>query len=233
MLSLTLLAESLGFEVAATASNVESAIQIINSTNFDIALVDIAIGATTSGILLGQLIRGTLKKPFVFITASKDTHTLNEAAAAKPSAYLLKPVDKNSLFIAIHSALENFIDKRESIQPEPTFCGQSFFTKKGNKYSRVNWSDVVSLTSEQKYTALELLHDKAGCHLRSSLQNTINHILPRNYKDHYVQINRGQYLNVQHIVEVNGDSVITSNKSEFYVSDSHLSEVKKALNFIS
>lgn len=233
MLSLTTIAESLGFEIAATATNLESAIRIINETDFDIALLDIAIDTPTSGISLGQLIRGTLKKPFIFITATKDSHTLNEAAAAKPSAYLLKPVDKSSLFIAINNALENFIDKRENIQPEPTLGTQSFFTKKGNKYSKVHWGDVVSLTSEQKYTVLELLTDKAPSHLRSSLQNTIKHILPLNYRDHFIQINRGQYLNVQHIIELNSDSIITSNKSEFYVSDSYLSGVKKALNFIS
>lgn len=233
MLSLTILSESLGFEIAATATNVETAIQMINSTDFDIALLDIAIGATASGISLGQLIRGTLKKPFIFITANKDSHTLKEAAAAKPSAYLLKPVDKNSLFIAIHNALENFIEKGESIQPETSFDAQSFFTKKGKKYSKVYWSDVVCLTSEQKYTVLELLNDNTVCHLRSSLQNTINHIVPKNHRHNYIQINRGQYLNIKHIIEMNGSCIITNNKSEFYVSDSHLSEVKKALNFIS
>lgn len=233
LLSLRILSESLGFEVAATASDVESAIHIINSTDFDIALLDIAVGTPTGGIALGNLIRGTLKKPIVFITANKDSHSLSQAAAAKPSAYLIKPVDKSSLFIAVQNAIENFVDRRENVEPGKNVSNDSFFIKKGKKYLKVFWADVISLTSEQKYTVLDLSNDKVPCHLRSSLQNTINHILPQNFKDKFIQINRGQYLNVQHITEINGDCILTTNKSEFYVSDSHLHELKKAIHFIN
>jgi two-component system response regulator LytT len=232
MISLRSLLTSLGFEVAATAESLEKAIQVINTTEFDIALLDISMGETTSGISLGQLIRGTLKKPFVFITASHASHTLNEAAAAKPSAYLLKPVDKNSLYIAIQSALENFIDKKELPKLDEGYNSQSFFTKRGKKYVKVYWSDVLSLTSEQKYTVLELVNDKTCCYLRSSLQNTIHHILPANYAKDYAQINRGQFINKQHVLELIGTSIIMSNDKEYDVSDNYLPELKKQMNIM-
>lgn len=234
VLSLKTLLDSLGFEVAGIASTLAEAIPLINKNEFDIALLDIHIGGSNSGIALGQLIRETLKKPFVFITASTESHTLNEAAKAKPSAYLVKPADRNSLYIAIQNGIENFVEKKEDISSlKNDLNQQSFFIKKGKKYVKVFWKDVVSLKSEQKYTLLELVNDQSECYIRSSLQNTIKNIVPTTFAKQFVQINRAEYVNLLFIEELNADVLTTSNKKQFFVSENYLAALKQGMNIMT
>lgn len=234
VLSLKTLLHSLGFEVAATASTLANAIEIINNTDFDIALLDIHLGGSNSGIALGQLIRTSLKKPFVFITASTESHTLKEASLAKPSAYLVKPADRNSLYIAIQNAIENFVEKKSETSSLNNHLNQaSFFIKKGKKYIKVFWKDVVSLQSEQKYTLLELVNDQSECYIRSSLQNTIKNIVPTTFAKQFVQINRAEYVNLLFIEELHADVLTTSNKKQFFVSENYLAALKQGMNIMT
>ncbi|MBP9212914.1 MAG: response regulator [Chitinophagaceae bacterium] len=232
VLSLQTLLDSMGFEVVAVASTLADAINNINNTEFDIALLDIHIDDTNSGISLGQLIKTSFKKPFVFITASSESHTLLEAAKAKPSAYLIKPADRNSLYIAIQNAIENFIEKSDPIAIEQNLNQESFFIKIGKKYMKVFWQDVLSLRSEQKYTALELMNDSTECYIRSSLQNTIKHLVPPSIVRQYVQINRAEYINMKFVEELLGNTLKTSNKKTFAVSDNYLPDLKTAMNIM-
>ena len=133
-------------------------------------------------------------------------NSLTEVAAAKPSAYLTKPVTKHGLYIAINNAIDKFLERQESAFNDESTANESFFSKKGKKYVKVFWNDVVSLRSDAKYTVLEVAAARRAFIYVAPLQNTLKHIV--RIAEDYVQIRRGQYISIHHIAEVTGDTII-------------------------
>ena len=126
----------LGFDIVAIATNSDEALPIITTNNFDVAILDINIGGKSSGIDLGRIIHSLNNKPFIFITGSTDSHTMDEAVKAQPSAYLLKPANKTSLLVAIQNAIENYQQKQQPAYVKPTDTNDFIFVKQGNKYKK-------------------------------------------------------------------------------------------------
>lgn len=94
----------LGFDVCAVAGSKTEAIDKIVYHRPDLILVDINMESRYSGIELANYINQTIKKPFIFITAFSDVDTINQAVLAQPHAYLVKPVDRNTLLANIQLA---------------------------------------------------------------------------------------------------------------------------------
>jgi CheY-like chemotaxis protein len=145
-LELTL--HGLGFPVTAIFDNTEDALIQLPTLSFDIALLDININGRNMGIQLGKIIREVYQKPFIFITGSIDNHTAKEALDAGPSAYLIKPVNDTSLFIAVQNAFANFEKKATANAYDIANAYESFFVKLGNRYKKIDWKDVVALVSD-------------------------------------------------------------------------------------
>lgn len=226
---------SLGFEISGIATNVADAITLINENNFDVALLDIHIDKKNSGIDLGILINNSVKKPFIFVTANTDHYSIQEITSAKPSAYLTKPTDKNALFVAIHNAIKNFTVNEGisvgsfNVENE----SDSFFVKTGNKYKRIFWKNIVTLSADEKYVLIELDIDSSAYYIRSSLQNAIKNIVPSQYKSLFYQVNKSQYININHVSEINGSYIATESKRIISVSENYISKLKEAVRIIS
>lgn len=224
-----------GYAVAGIADTFEKAVIALNKRNYDIVLLDISLDSRKSGIELGKLINEVYKKPFIFITASFGSHTLQEAVEAAPSGYLSKPVAENSLFITMQNALKHYTQgtaATASPQTEPLPDAGSFYIKQGNSYVKVNWSEVVSLSVEQNYTCVLTLQNKKGYLIRSTLQKTLESIVPEFLRDEFIRVNRAEVVKRSYIEELRGQTVITPVKS-FSITESFLKEVKQKLHLIS
>lgn len=225
-----------GFEGAGIAGTFEQAITLLNKRNYDIVLLDISMDSPKSGIEIGKLIHTLYKKPFIFITASFNSHTLQEAIEAGPSGYLSKPVSENSLFITIQNAFRHFHQQQTSFsaptpaeQPADTTC---FYVKQGNSYLKVDWAEVVSLSVEQNYTRVLTIQNKNGYLVRSTLQKTLDHIVPEGIRNEFIRVNRAEVVKAAYIDELRGVTVITPIKA-FTITESFLKEVKQKLHLIS
>ncbi len=222
-----------GYTVAGSANTFETAVSLLNSCEYDIVLQDINIQGRNSGIELGKMIRNLYHKPFIFITASFDKHTTQDAIQAGPSAYLTKPVNPTSLLIAIQNALNYFNNQVvASAMPvrdeEKTF----FFVKQGNRHKKIDWKDVVYLRSEKNYTCIFNAQDKTEYFIRSTLPKTLSYIIPDILQSNFVQVNRSEVMQLSFITEITGDEVVT-RFGNFGVSEAHIKELKKHLRLIS
>jgi len=221
-----------GFKVVGSAGNLDDALPAIRANNFDIALLDINLHGKNSGIELGKMISGTLKKPFIFITSSVHDGIIEETAAAMPSAFLTKPYSPASLFISIQSALFHFSAGQLPPAPKnPSASLNSFFVKLGNKYIRIDWQNVVCLRSEVNHTHI-ITSDKHTYLIRSSLQRTLQHIIPDALKSDFVQINRAEVLHTKYIEKIVGDEAVTAHQS-FNITDTYIKNLKQQLNIVS
>ena len=220
-----------GFTVVGCVDTVEDALPAISANNFDIALLDINLNGKNSGIALGNLISQTIKKPFIFITGSVNDAIITDAASARPSAFLTKPFNPASLFISIQSAIHHFSAGQNAGSGKNDQEVTSFFVKLGNKYARVDWQNVVCLRSDKNYTSI-ITSDNNTYMIRSTLQKTLQHIVPAGLKNNFVQINRGDVLNKGFIKEVVDDEAITEHQA-FNITEAYLKNLKQQLNIIS
>lgn len=231
--NLQLSLEDFGFEVVAIASTTADALQAFKNHHFDVALLDIQLDKQKSGIELGKLLHDTYKKPFIFITASQEGHAVKDAVEVHPSAYLIKPVNTSSLFIAIQNALYNFSNQHTATIAEGNDENlTSFFVKQGNRYKKIDWRDIVYLSSGKNYITVFNSADKTEYFIRSSLQNALQYILPKKLQSLFVQINRAEAIQLSFIEEMLGDEIRTAYKT-FYISEAYHKDVKKRLNILS
>ena len=224
--------QELGFNIVAIATSSEEALPMIIANNFDVAILDINIGGKSRGIDLGKIIHSSNAKPFIFLTGSTDSHTMEQAANAQPSAYLLKPANKVSLLVAIQNAIENYHQKQQATYTAPTDNNDFIFVKKGNNYKKIFWKSVVLLSSEGKYTQLTVEPDCQTFLVRSTMPKTYKNYLPELYKQKFLQINRAEMVNIDFIEEITQELVITKYNKLGY-SESQGKELKKKLNIIS
>ncbi|MCB8822877.1 response regulator [Microvirga rosea] len=88
--------EEAGHEVAATAATGEKAIEHLEQDAIDVALLDIKLKGSLSGIDVAQAARAR-GIPHVFITGSGDPTTRASAEATGPLGFLQKPFSPEGL----------------------------------------------------------------------------------------------------------------------------------------
>jgi DNA-binding LytR/AlgR family response regulator len=232
MLKIKQVLNQFGYTVAGEAGNVDDALAAIRANNFDIALLDINLHGKNSGIELGKLISGMLKKPFIFITSSVQDGIVGETASAMPSAFLTKPFNPAALYISIQSALHHFSAGQAAEAPKATTAPvDSFFVKLGNKYIRVDWQNVVYLRSETNHTSIVTTSGDAYT-VRSSLQKTLQHIIPEALKNGFVQVNRAEVVHTKYLEKIADNEAIVAGRP-FTISDVYMKNLKQQLNIVS
>lgn len=89
-----------GFDID-TASGADEALQIVQKRSFDIALLDIRLGAADGLSFLDALMERAPETKVVMITAYPTVSTIKEAFAKGASRYLTKPLDLQELSEAL------------------------------------------------------------------------------------------------------------------------------------
>ena len=121
--------EELGYEALEPAINYTEAIETIENEKPDLAILDIQLSGTKTGIDVAKEILDNYNFPFIFLTSNADLSTINEAKKVTPSAYLVKPFSKNELFSSIEVALYNYAKKAELLNNENLVIKDALFLK--------------------------------------------------------------------------------------------------------
>lgn len=225
--------EDLGYEVAFVAYSYSEAVEGINSTPFDLILLDINLHEQHySGLDIAQKVLTEHKKPFIFVTAYSDKDTITKAVKLKPSAYLVKPINEGSLFAAIQTAIQNFDLQTPAHLPHQESEELShFFTKIGNKIIKIEWAEVYALVASKNYVNFITSQDHYGYPIRSSLQQAITKIVPTSLREDYLQINRSTIIHKSIITGIDSKNILTT-KGEFEIGASYFTDIKKYLNLL-
>lgn len=222
--------KELGFDLVATASTVEDALPAIAEQNYDVILLDINLNGANSGLELGKIISTAYQKPYIFITSDINTgHKVT--AVAKPSAFLIKPINSTSLYVAIQNAIKNHENGTSAIE-QASSEETTFFVKNGSKYKKLDWKDIVYLSAGKNYISIFNSTDKTEYFIRGSLQRTLQTILPKSLQPNYLQINRSEVVHIAFVEELSSSEVKTSY-GIFQVSDLFVKELRQRLNIVS
>ncbi|WDD97327.1 sigma 54-interacting transcriptional regulator [Thalassomonas actiniarum] len=100
--------ESLGFQVLGVAHDSLKALQEIPVVKPDIVLSDIRLRDGCDGIEILRELNKIMSVAVIFISAYSDKETLRRVKEINPQGYILKPINRRELEIAIDLAVDEF-----------------------------------------------------------------------------------------------------------------------------
>ena len=109
--------EMLGYTVCGKAMNGDKALDLFRNSNPDIALLDINIKGSMTGIDLAKIIRAKYNFPFVFLTSYSDLNTLEQVQETLPYGYIVKPFSDKDLRSNLELALYKFNQEQKGDIP--------------------------------------------------------------------------------------------------------------------
>lgn len=199
--------ESLDFSICGMATNAVTALEEIQELKPDIALLDIKVDGTETGIWLGN----QLDIPIIYLTAYNDANTIKYAIYSKPVSYLVKPFNNDQLYIAMQLA----IDKIKS--------NTQIVVKERDKNTIVLNKDILFAKKEDQYLKLFL----ADC--EKLIRSSVNEFLELINSSDFLQVHRSYIVNMNHITTFTSKE-ITINNYKIPVSKKFAKDVIDGIN---
>ncbi|MGB5793096.1 response regulator [Poseidonibacter sp.] len=108
----------MGLTVRSMATTPEQAILHAQNNRPDLAIIDINLNASKTGIDVANYIWRNYNIPIIFLTSYYNDRIVNQAMESEPYAYLLKPCRDEELKVAINTTLHKhhfFFKSKESL----------------------------------------------------------------------------------------------------------------------
>ncbi len=204
--------EDVGYTIAGVCYNYEVAAMAIENTVFDVLITDINLGQgvdINSGLDIAKQLKNIKDCPIIFLTAFSDKDTIKKSASISPAAYLVKPVNAAGLFAAVQLALENFYNTKKKIE-DNTITADYFFIKQGTKMVRIFWRNVYHLEATKNYVKIKSTEQSSAVLLRTSLQQVLQFMIPIDFQNHFVKINRAEAIAKKIIIQVYKNEIETT-----------------------
>jgi DNA-binding NarL/FixJ family response regulator len=104
-----------GYQIAGVANDSTTALDMLHTHSPDLALLDISLGSSGSGIDIAAIINEKYKIPFIFINSFSDLYTLDKVKDVYPHGYIVKPFKKKDILANIEIALHRNLQKQKSL----------------------------------------------------------------------------------------------------------------------
>jgi|SRR5690554_68431 len=193
-----MIAELDGYQLVGSANNGAQAMEKIELLRPDIVLSDIRM-PDMDGIALAKMLRQSphLQTVLIFTTAYEE-HAL-EAFDLQASGYLLKPVNKDKLLLALERASQWALGHKEN-------SGRKHLSASSRgKIELIPIADVRLLQAEHKYVTVYHVHGEAL--IDDSLK-----MLEEEFPAHFKRVHRNALVSVEHI-----ESLEKGDDGQYYV----------------
>jgi DNA-binding LytR/AlgR family response regulator len=198
----------LNYEVVGIASRYIQALEMLESLEVNLVLIDINLNGLKSGIDLANHIQENYNIPFIYVTANSDLLTFEKARNTRPLGYLVKPFSEENLYSAIEVATYNFFNR------EVNDYEDFLFVKSGSDTIKLYLKQIVYIQSKQNYLVIERFNKPS-----ISIRGTLSEFLETNNSFPLVKVSRSTAVNLQHLMEVNASHVILGNiKIDYSIS---------------
>ncbi|MFI0430249.1 LytR/AlgR family response regulator transcription factor [Mariniflexile sp. HMF6888] len=186
----------LGFKALEPALSYTEAIELIELEKPNIAILDINLSGTKTGIDLAEKINADYNFPFIFLTSNSDKTTLDAAKKVMPPAYLVKPFSKEELYTTIEIVLNNFLNITAQIEKEDSITKEAIFIKDKGVITKVLFNDIIYLKSDHVYVEV-ILKNKKVFLIRGSLNDTIKEL-----NNNFIQVHRSYVINLDYLQQI-------------------------------
>ena len=206
--------EDLGHEVAGVAGRATEALALLRGlpTLPAVALLDITLRGELDGIDLAGRLRAEFGLPVVFVTSLTDAATVARAKLVRPLGYLVKPFDKQEVFVALEMALELVATPAAEAVTGPAApvvaSPTSLFVRDRKQLVRVDFADLCWLESDGNYTTL---HSRSGT--RYTAVAALKQVEERLPAGAFLRIHKSYIVALAHITAVEGQAVTVAGQS--------------------
>ncbi|PHR71415.1 MAG: DNA-binding response regulator [Lutibacter sp.] len=215
----------LGYETLEPALNYTEALERIEEEKPDIAILDIQLSGSKTGIDLAKKIKEDYDFPFIFLTSNSDIATVTEVKKIMPPAYLIKPFAKEELYTSIEIALYNYSSKTGLINEENLIIKDALFVKDRGVFSKLLFQDILYLKSSHVYVEIVLKDNKTQV-LRVSLNDIIKKMSKK-----FIRVHRGYIINLDYLEQIDNSS-LRINKEVIPIGKKYRENLLKKINLI-
>ncbi len=217
---------NLEYRIVGVASTGSEAIEIANSKNPDLILMDINLKGDIDGTEAAKKIHGLLGIPVVFLTAYSDPETFNRALSTTPYGYIVKPFTLATLSSTISVAMNESNAEREMRERYLWLDGTIYSLNQG--IISVNFRQEIILMNRIAEVLTEWTNKEA---FRKPLDEVLTFIDP--ISDEKFQYFIRPVLKEGSIATIPADSYVTSrNGTQTRIKDSYASPIRDDLGNI-
>jgi len=198
------------FDVVGIVISYEEAIEVLKSKKVDLALLDIRLSGTKTGIEVAKYIKSNLDIPHIYLTSQLNPVTLQAAKETFPAGYLSKPIQKESLYATIEIALFNY---QQKVNLAPLLSPIITLTSNGENY-KTRIEDILYIKSEHVYANVYLKENKRPLLVRKSLK-LLKEELPQKQ---FVQPHRSYLVNIDCISSWDKNSITVETATTIAIS---------------
>lgn len=214
-----LLAEaSKDIEVVATVDNIPEAITQISILKPQLVFLDMEL-PEISGI---DFLKQTQSKDYEIIVTTSHTEFALDAIKGDVVDYLIKPIKKMELILAIQKVKRKLESKR------PADSNDKIGVFNDNGFDLISKNEILYCHADNNYTHIHKLDGKSL--LVSKTLKDIEHQMDN---PNFFRVNKSFLVNIQHIkryVKTDGGSVVMQDDSEISVSPSSKDELISKLH---
>jgi len=211
---------SQNFHVCKSLAKVK---EIISNNDIDLAILDVTLSMTESGIAVGQYLRTHSKIPYIFLTGHSDPVMSNLIQQAKPFSYLIKPVNERKLFLDAQRALK---EGRSQSSPDSNVVDKPLTLKINGKRTVIRQPDVIYLESEGNYTKL-ISADKK--YLAAQSLKSVAVLLNT---DIFVRVHRAYMVNLKFVTGYSNEKIDLANGHVVPLGRKYLNDFRDRFNAI-
>ena len=222
--------QDLGFEIAGTFDNGEEALKSIEELKPDIVLLDIHLVGNMTGIDIGRHLKQDHNIPFIFLTALADLDTIDKAKLVDPYAYLVKPVNTQSLYSTIEIALHNASRKKPELLPLPPLMenlsmDDGIFVKANRRLEKILLHDILWVEAHDIYA---MIYTLTGKYLLNSSLKIIEEKFPT---IKFIRVHRSYIINLDKVNAIEENDLII-NDHHIPVGKTYKENLMKRLSFL-
>jgi DNA-binding LytR/AlgR family response regulator len=201
---LSLIIQSLGYEVVGIANNESDALALVQKENPDLVCLDIDLKAGGSGFNIAS----KLEIPFLFITSFFDEITLAKAKDYSPYSYIVKPfrdIDiKSNLSLAFFKIESQIETKPSSVVGKK----EELFIKKDGEAFRIDSSEILYLKGEDNYSVLHMTDGSK--HMTSTTLKKMNEKLE---PFGFIRVHKSYSVSIAKVTGFQGSTIYLTEKA--------------------
>jgi len=213
-----------GYSNIYKARNYEQAIELLTKNKIDIALIDINLNSSFTGIQLANYINTNIQIPFLYVTSYSDKLVTDEAKLTKPNGFVLKPFTKEMLLASIEIVYFNFQHQTKEIKNDTAteeqeeyniIINDCFLIKENYQYIKIPLAEIQWFESDGNYIEIKTLQKKYV--IRCSLKKLQQLLPPKRfvkcYKKYIINIELVDKFSKE-FVHINGNQIPVSRQAQ-------------------
>lgn len=188
------LLKELNYTITSIAWDFESASKALKQEVPDLAILDINMNGKQDGFKIAGLIKEKYSIPFLFLTSYSDKSTVSEAAFHLPSAYLVKPFSKETIF----STMEMIRIKLQNEKYEITL-------KVNSENRTIDLNQILYLKADDVYLEVHLKNE------RILIRKGLSKFLEEQNVNFLKQVHRSFAININQVKQYTNSEIIFEN----------------------